>query len=239
MIIYSGPSMLDGAPIVAIATAATKNTKTGPMVQVWILRFDMDPMAASKAGLDASVCGQCPLRWSLGGACYVTIFQAPLSVYRAYKRGRYDAGGKHERKIVRALAAGVPVRLGAYGDPAAVPIDVWARFLARTPHAERTGYTHQWRDPRFHALRHLVMASCDSPDDLARANAEGWRGFVVLRDGVTPPPRTIECLSEARATSCADCKACDGVKGRDTLAASVWIRVHGARANRFALPVVR
>ena len=41
-IIYDGPSMLDGEPIVAIATMKTSNRKTGEMVQVWILRSDVN-----------------------------------------------------------------------------------------------------------------------------------------------------------------------------------------------------
>ena len=56
-VIYRGPSLLDGAPIVAIATMQTSNRKTGNMVQTWILREDVSPVEASKAGADASVCG--------------------------------------------------------------------------------------------------------------------------------------------------------------------------------------
>ena len=82
-ILYEGASVLDGAPIVVIATMRTDNPKTGAMVQTWIIRSDIDPMAASKEGLDSSVCGNCPLRHSLGGACYVTIFQAPLAILQA------------------------------------------------------------------------------------------------------------------------------------------------------------
>lgn len=45
-VLYEGPSVLDGAPIVAIATMSTKNAKTGAMVQTWILRANMAPLAA-------------------------------------------------------------------------------------------------------------------------------------------------------------------------------------------------
>ena len=43
-IIYQGPSLLDGKPIVAIATTASRNVKTGSMVSIWILRQDIDPV---------------------------------------------------------------------------------------------------------------------------------------------------------------------------------------------------
>ena len=36
-IIYKGPSQLDGKPIVVIATYSNRNTKTGAVVQTYIL----------------------------------------------------------------------------------------------------------------------------------------------------------------------------------------------------------
>jgi hypothetical protein len=59
-ILYEGKSVLDGAPIVYIATLSTSNRKTGDMVQTWILRSDINPVEASKQKLDASICGNCP-----------------------------------------------------------------------------------------------------------------------------------------------------------------------------------
>ena len=61
-IIYRGPSLLDGAPIVVIAIDSARNTKTGRMVQTYILRADMDPREANKTGADFSICGTCPHR---------------------------------------------------------------------------------------------------------------------------------------------------------------------------------
>jgi hypothetical protein len=45
-IFYRGPSMLDGSPIIAVATGTargSRNGKTGAEVQTWILRDDMSP----------------------------------------------------------------------------------------------------------------------------------------------------------------------------------------------------
>jgi hypothetical protein len=61
-IIYKGPSRIDGAPIVVLATYSNRNTKTGAVVQTYILREDINPLEASKTGADASICGTCPLR---------------------------------------------------------------------------------------------------------------------------------------------------------------------------------
>ena len=61
-IIYKGPSLLDGKPIVAIATYSDRNTKTGKVLQTYIIRSDISPLEASKTGEDFSICGDCKLR---------------------------------------------------------------------------------------------------------------------------------------------------------------------------------
>jgi hypothetical protein len=103
-IIYRGPSELDGEPIVVVATGFAKgstNTKTGGgLIQTWILRDDIDPMVAANTGADSSICAQCQHRGVIitmpdgtllnkGRSCYVTLFQAPLNVFRTMHRGNY------------------------------------------------------------------------------------------------------------------------------------------------------
>jgi hypothetical protein len=54
IVIYRGPSILDGSPIVVIATglgSGSSNRKTGALVQTWILRDDVSPIERSRAGL--------------------------------------------------------------------------------------------------------------------------------------------------------------------------------------------
>ena len=60
VVLYEGPSRIDGAPVVAIACRiadASSNAKTGAMVQTFIMRQDIAPHEALKTGDDASVCG--------------------------------------------------------------------------------------------------------------------------------------------------------------------------------------
>lgn len=81
LVLYEGKSMIDGKPIVAIAnriTDVSDNTKTGAMVQTWIMRSDVNPVDALKSGEDESVCGDCKHRPANSGACYVKVFQAIL-----------------------------------------------------------------------------------------------------------------------------------------------------------------
>ena len=48
-IIYKGPSLLDGKPIVVIATLSNRNSKTGNVVQTYILKSDTNPLEARQA----------------------------------------------------------------------------------------------------------------------------------------------------------------------------------------------
>jgi len=231
MLLYEGPSLINGEPIVAIATVKSSNTKTGDMIQTWILPRDVAPHHAVKSGADASVCGDCPHRHYSGGACYVLPFQGPRGVWVAWKRGSYDTP-KHRRAWDRAR--GKYVRLGAYGDPAAVPAEVWRRLVADAP--GWTGYTHQWTKPYAAELRGLCMASVDSEAEAEQAVAMGWRYFRVLGSTERMPDVTgsIECLADSAGRTCAECRLCNGARTRRAKQPkSIFIDVHGARSKRF------
>ena len=65
IVAWRGPSAIDGTPVMLVLTGLRRpstNSKTGPMVQSWILREDMHPLEAVKTGADSSICGSCPLR---------------------------------------------------------------------------------------------------------------------------------------------------------------------------------
>jgi hypothetical protein len=209
IILWKGISELDGiTPIVVIATGlrkASKNSKTGGMVQVQILREDLAPHHGVKLGLDFAICGDCPHR---EGSCYVLTFQGPLSTFKAFERGAYPMAQGHELE-------GLRIRVGTYGDPTAVPLDVWLRILRGT--AGWTGYTHQWRkcDPGF---KYILMASADDPEDYREAKAAGWRVFRTRLPTEPVLAGEIVCPSAkegGRKAVCADCLLCDGTTGED------------------------
>jgi hypothetical protein len=237
VILYRGPSMLDGKPIVMVATGlarSSRNTKTGgDLIQTWILRDDVAPVDAIKSGADASICGDCPHRGAvvdgkvIGRSCYVLVHNAPRSVWSAVHRGVYptvepDAGA--------LLLAGRGVRLGAYGDPAAVPFAVWEQLLTHVSFV--TGYTHQWRS--HPELSRYCMASCDSVGDRVHAKALGFRTFRVAARGEAAQEREIVCPASAEAghkTSCDKCRACGGLTAKAKV--DVVIAAHGYGAKSF------
>ena len=129
----------------------------------------------------------------------------------------------------RAAFAGKRVRLGAYGDPAAVPLWVWDIALQDT--AARTGYTHQWRDchPSFASY---VMASCDTAADYVAAKAKGYRTFRVRTAGEALNAREIACPASKEMgvkTNCAACVACGGHSAKAKV--DIAIIAHGAASK--------
>lgn len=209
LILYKGKSLLNGKPIVVIATgikSRSKNGKTGDAIQTWILSDETDPISAVKGGEDTSICGDCPHK---GKTCYVNVGQAPLSIYRAYKRGRYTRFNVRKHlKLFRDRY----VRLGAYGDPAAVPIKVWDKITGVASHW--TGYTHQWMDCNPE-MRKYVMASCETAEHRILAKESGWRTFRVrTRDQQMEQGEFVCPASEeaGKRLTCERCKACSGSK---------------------------
>jgi len=224
-VFYRGPSMLDGAPIVAILTGLDgrgKNGKTDAgLLQTWILRSDMNPLEAVRLGRDSSICGDCKHRGTIvrddrkgrkgrkrnvGRSCYVRLDTAPNNIFKTFKRGRYPVLAPAD---ARALLDGAMVRGGSYGDPAAVPFHVWDTLQHGLDSG--TAYTHQWR--RFPELAAFCMASVDSAAERAQARLLGFRTFRVrgesepLLDSEKPCPAAKE--SNYRAT-CTQCRACGG-----------------------------
>lgn len=232
-VVYDGPSAINGQRIVAILTglkAPSKNVKTGSMTQLWILSAEELPTAALKSGKDESICGDCPLRGILGKqrSCYVQL-RAPQAVWKAWQRGSYGAwDGTPFRHALR---------LGAYGDPAALPLDLVQRLVDSAPKGH-TGYSHQWRSlaPQW---KDLLMASVETPEGVSEAHAAGWRTFRVLPKGAAVEDRRhdeIICPATPEGglkTTCANCRLCSGASP----AKSVTLLAHGAGAKHLAATV--
>lgn len=243
-ILYRGWSMLDKAPIVVIAIGmanGSANRKTGSMIQTYILRDDVGPTAAIRTGKDASICGDCVHRGDgtgKGRTCYVNVGQGPTVVYKSYKRGIYT-DLTHDPDLfntLRNIGRGRLVRLGTYGDPAAVPLVLWDALTQDA--VGYTGYTHQWRNPKFSglvALRRLCMASADTPYEAREAQMLGWRTFRVALP-VHEPRMASEAVCPAseeagKKLTCSTCLACGGLgRGESPRRGSIVIRAHGGTA---------
>jgi len=217
-VLWEGRSLIDDAPIVAIATAGSANRKTGPMIQVWIMRQDRAPHEAKRLGLDVSVCGKCAMR----DACYVVTAHGPRSVWEAYHAGLY-------RAISAAAFARTAIRWGAYGDPALLP----GQLVRECNASSRgwTGYTHQYMHPWAQWCRGVFMASVETRAQEQRLRALGWGTFRVGRKDGSDIAEATQCPHDVAGTTCIECRACDGGPR------AIFVPAHGAGAN--AVPAER
>jgi hypothetical protein len=228
-----GYVLYENATIVVIATLKCRNRKTGRMIQVWILRRDVSPIRAVKLGLDAAICFDCPHRQPKGfqgRTCYVNL-RSPQAIWKAYRRGRYPY------LPIEGYAdafTGKKIRFGAYGEPILIPIPVMEE-LTRVSDGW-TGYTHQWRKSEYQPYRVYLMASCDSPNDRARARGIGWRTFRVRGTYDPMEPGEITCPASDEAghrTQCARCRLCNGVRYAVDPRKDITLLVHGSGAKNF------
>jgi hypothetical protein len=240
-VFYDGPSVIDQKPIVVIVTGVltgANNVKTGPMAQVYILRSDMNPLVAVQTGDDASICGNCRhrgrivtspegIRKNVERSCYVTLMHGPRVVYTAFKNGAYDLVPSLK---AQRLLAGKNVRVGAYGDPGAVPLGIWTTALSRV--SSLTAYTHLWR--QYPSLSTFCMASCDSELERDEAKALGFRTFRVRSqddarlkgEGICPAASEL-----GKQVQCVSCMLCGG--NRVKAKADITIKAHGTGRLHF------
>ena len=249
-IIYRGHSLLDDKPIVVVAiTSESKNSKTGNMVQTYILADNgKSPVDSARLLEDVSVCGDCKHRRGMGGSCYVNLGQGARAVMDGLMRDIYPRATPAQ--VARSIT-GRKVRLGTYGDPMAVPVWVWENLVSEA--AGHTGYTHQWQPEKrkrmdvlypdqYDGIRALCMASVDTEDEWFSASLENWRTFRVRSADDEKANTEFVCPASEEAgkrVTCAQCMACNGV-GEDDVRikkATPVIIVHGSLKKRFELTV--
>lgn len=215
--IWEGASLFDGSPIKVVMSAYTKdsnNDKTGPMIQVYILPSDEKPNDVYKAK-GSAVCGSCKYN---GSGCYVN-WSRLTPIWKASKKNKISL------EIASWLCSQLRVRIGAAGDPAAVPTEVWAQLLKNAD--GWTGYTHAWEscDPE---LIKYFMASCDSKKEVYHAQNIGWNVFYVHDNDMDIKVDSIPCSADGIMKHCFSCMMCHGRRSTTQRPFVVTEILHGA-----------
>jgi hypothetical protein len=228
-IIYEGPSLIDGQPIVVLFQQGGKNRKTGfGMSQTYILHAEIDPITASRTGQDSAICGDCIHRGKAHDgdkgqakdrSCYVTLAHGPLGKWKAYRKGQYKYASGHAD--LAALGNGQIIRLGTYGDPFAVPNYIWESLLLDS--AGHTAYTH-WA---FNPMPDKIMTSAESLGQAQSAWAKGERTFRVISDLAHITKQEVLCPASDEAGKRSTCESCKLCAGASVKAKSVAIVAHG------------
>ncbi len=248
VIVYRGSSMYNAAPIVAVLTRSN-NKKTGTsknnMVQLWILSDEANPIESSRMGVDASICGKCPHMgkpapgkvkgWADGRTCYVNLIHGPSAVFKGLQRGIYTEAN-HDN--VKGFLSGNMLRLGAYGDPAALPVALIDLLVLYS--RGHTGYSHAHNIQEYDSSVYKnSMFSADSKRDAITAHAQGYRTFRVIPVQVWKEKERGELLANeiicpatpegGNKSTCNDCGLCNGMQSN---AKSIAVVAHGASRNK-------
>jgi hypothetical protein len=179
-------------------TRPSANIKTGDMLQTTILSPSISPTDAKHSGGDSEYCGgennPCPMH----EVCYVLEFQMPEQVWRAV----------HANKPEPLPDSPKAIRLGAYGDPAFLPLPLLAEL---TKGKNYTGYTNQWRYGIDTAYSQYCMASVTSLADRSKAKTLGYRTYRALHENEAPVKGEVMCPYYTSNVQCVDCRLCSGL----------------------------
>ena len=232
----------------------SKNIKTGPMVQIFMIAAKVHPVTAIQTGENSIVCWKCKHKPATaaekakgikGGACYVDVAKSVAQVYKAYKKGCYpnvcgeapqnddlDSYLQRGSEKLKSIFSGRKVRFGAYGEPVLIPFPI-VKIIAEAA-SGHTGYTHRWQEGIFlnSGYKNYFMASADSEEEYAHATKNGWRTFRVVTEWKLQANEMV-CLNSWQNKSCYDCLQCNGA-GRNLR--NIVIKVHGKSKSRFTDP---
>jgi hypothetical protein len=242
-IVYRGKSLINDQQIVVVALGfaeGSTNSKTGAMIQTYILVDGVSPVVANRLGIDESICGDCKHRGipsndanikTASRSCYVNLAHGPSAVYRSMITGKYSTATP---ETIRSLCASRKIRLGTYGDPNAVPYTVWENMLADAD--GWTGYTHHKPKNKAQAIWSAknLMSSADSIDDAKSSIIKGQRYFRVIpiKDYQNNPSNAliqgeILCPASKEAGQRVQCKNCMLCSGASIKAKNIAIVSHG------------
>ena len=176
--------------------------------------------------MDRGICGDCPLKSSQTGACFVNLLPVN-NIYRTYFASKYQKLSVKEIEVIKRYR--YPIRIGSYGDPTAVPFDVWEPIISAS--GGHTGYTHQFLtcDSRW---KDYLMASVQSLAEARIAQSKGWRTFRVIAPNAPLIENEILCRhTQDDRIQCETCLLCDGVSSKPNIAD----RVHGLKWSAIRL----
>lgn len=182
----------------------------------------------------------CPDRCPFLSICYAnqgTMGNTPFKI--AETHGTEDLARTADG--IRALPDGALVRHAVSGEP--TPEYVAAMGAAHEDRPDTLGWTylHSWpdRSPAEFPTNLVPNASCETPEELEKATANGWDTVLVatgaddeLIGQKVAGKRVIVCPNQSRGVTCAECKLC---MKRDR-AVTIAFLPHGAK-NKIGMAV--
>ena len=109
-------------------------------------------------------------------------------MYRKYVSGTYSKFSENEIEVLKRYR--YPIRIGSYGDPTAVPFNVWKPIILAS--VSHTGYSHNWKNCKP-IWKQYLMASVQSLAEARIAQSQGWRTFRIIAPDASLSENEILC----------------------------------------------
>jgi hypothetical protein len=129
-------------------------------------------------------------------------------LYVAKKIGPFNPDKLSEFLSVSSAANPVLTRLGVYGEPITLPLNVMGKLVRISK--SHTGYTHQWNKDAAIPYAKYLMASTHNVFETMIAQNRGFRAFQSSKDKDAKMPVCPASKEMGYKLTCVECRACDG-----------------------------
>jgi hypothetical protein len=209
----------------------SNNSKVGDSVQIWVLPLKWITDGKGQMEDDSASCLDCIHSKRANRTCYVRKGMSEMglkskvnSLHKAYHDGKVELLPMEDATAELPKIQGKFVRFGAYGEPIFLGETI---VKAVTESASNwTGYTHQWRNPKYQWASRYFMASADTERLGEVAQGMGWRTFRVRSKADPIIVGEINCPASKEMGNRVQCNACGLCKGTSTKAKSITIIKH-------------
>jgi hypothetical protein len=198
--------------------SATKNSKTGDSVQIFMLPLEWI-IEGKVMQDDSKICFDCVHSQGKEKSCYVRKGLSNLGIGSKVRslHKKLDSIGEYSKVIesqILEICEDKIIRFGAYGEPVLLGEDLV--YLVTTVAKGWMGYTHQWMKPNFKWAAKYFMASTETVLFNNLAQKLGFRTFFVTAKPEKVPGSVVCPASKegGKKVNCNTCLLCSGVKGK-------------------------
>jgi len=225
-----------GDIIHVLKTKPSDNSKLGFGFVVHTYHWSVDQISTGVFTNDSHNCMDCPYSYNQNGGktggCYTHVgmqgqgLRSMLKrLHRLFGEGKIESFNKDlfdKFLALSATASPVLTRLGVYGEPITLPLNVMGELVRVS--RSHTGYTHQWNKDTAGAYSKYLMASTHNTFETSIAESFGYRAFQSSKKMDAKMPVCPASKEMNYKLTCIQCKACDGKATNKTK--SIFIHKH-------------
>lgn len=205
-----------------LKTKLSENSKLGFGFVVHTYHWSVDQIASGVFTNDSHNCMDCPYSYNQNGGktggCYTHggmqgqgLRSMLKRLHRLFGEGKIESFNKDlfdKFLTLSASASPVLTRLGVYGEPITLPLNVMGKLVRISK--SHTGYTHQWNKDTAGEYSKYLMASTHNTFETLIAESRGYRSFQSSKQKDAKMPVCPASKEMNYKLTCIQCKACDG-----------------------------